>query len=87
MAKSMARLDNDVVVNIEWSSDNVIESDILKNLNDYPVTIGDTYNNGKFYRDGVEILTPLEEAQKLIIELKNKEQDLVSSYQEGINSI
>ena len=26
------------------------------------MAIGDTYSNGKFYRDGVEILTPLEEA-------------------------
>ena len=87
MAKNMARLDNGIVVNIEWCSDSVIESDVLKNLDDRPVAINDTYNNGKFYRDGVEILTPLEEAQKSVIELENKEQDLVSSYQEGINSI
>ena len=26
--------------------------------------IGDTYSGGKFYRDGEEILTPLEEALK-----------------------
>ena len=32
---------------------------------------GDTYSNGKFYRDGVEILTPLEEALKENAEYKN----------------
>ena len=32
-------------------------------LGDRPVGIGDTYTDGKFYRDGVEVLTPLEAAQ------------------------
>ena len=36
----------------------------LINPADRPVAIGDTYSDGKFYRDGVEILTPLEEALK-----------------------
>ena len=30
---------------------------------DRPVAIGDTYIDGKFYRDGNEVLTPLEAAQ------------------------
>lgn len=30
---------------------------------DRPVAIGDTYTDGKFYRDGKEVLTPLEAAQ------------------------
>lgn len=30
---------------------------------DRPVAIGDTYADGKFYRDGNEVLTPLESAQ------------------------
>ena len=30
---------------------------------DRPVAIGDTYTNGKFYRDGNEVLTALEIAQ------------------------
>lgn len=33
---------------------------------DRPVGIGDTYTNGKFYRDGVEVLTALEEANNEI---------------------
>ena len=32
-------------------------------LGDRPVCIGDTYADGKFYRDGVEVLTPMEQAQ------------------------
>ena len=32
-------------------------------LGDRPVAIGDTYTDGKFYRDGVEVLTPMEQAQ------------------------
>lgn len=35
-------------------------------LGDRPVGIGDTYTGGKFYRDGVEVLTPLEAAQSEI---------------------
>ena len=33
---------------------------------DRPVGIGDTYTDGKFYRDGVEVLTELEEANNEI---------------------
>lgn len=39
-------------------------------LGDRPVSIGDTYTDGKFYHDGVEILTPMEEAQAEIVEYK-----------------
>lgn len=39
-------------------------------LDDRPVGIGDTYTDGKFYRDGVEVLTPMEQAQAEITEYK-----------------
>lgn len=64
MAKSMALIENGTVVNMLWCSDSEPETDILLDPADRPVGIGDTYSDGKFYRDGVEILTPLEEAQK-----------------------
>ena len=64
MAKSMALIENGTVANMLWCSDSEPETDILINPADRPVAIGDTYSNGKFYRDGVEILTPLEEALK-----------------------
>lgn len=64
MAKTMVLLDDSVVVNMLWCSSNQPETDILKDVGDRPVSIGDTYENGKFYRNGEEILTPLEEALK-----------------------
>ena len=57
---------------------NVIELNV-RNANDFPtavklgdrpVGIGDTYTDGKFYRDGVEVLTPMEQAQAEITEYK-----------------
>ena len=60
----MALIENGTVVNMLWCSDSQPETDTIINPADRPVGIGDTYSNGKFYRDGVEILTPLEEALK-----------------------
>lgn len=68
MAKNMASVTNGIVTNVIWCSDSEQETDTLKSPADRPVAIGDTYSDGKFYRDGVEILTPLEEAQKQIAE-------------------
>lgn len=64
MAKSMARIENGAVTNMLWCPDTEPETETLINLADRPVAIGDTYSGGKFYRDGEEILTPLEEALK-----------------------
>lgn len=80
MAKNMARLDNNVVINIEWCSDETVETNTLVNMNDYPVMIGDIYEDGFFYRNGERVLTPLEE-------LSIKYYELNTSYDEGVNSI
>lgn len=64
MAKSMALIENSTVTNMLWCSASEPETEFLINPADRPVAIGDTYSDGKFYRDGVEILTPLEEALK-----------------------
>lgn len=64
MAKNMAFVENGIVSNILWCSDAEPETDGLIDTADRPVGIGDTYTDGKFYRDGAEILTPLEEALK-----------------------
>ena len=64
MAKSMAFIKNGVVTNVLWCSNSEPETDAIINPADRPVAIGDTYSNGKFYRGGMEILTPLEEALK-----------------------
>lgn len=64
MAKSMAKIENGVVVNMMWCSDRALETETLIDTADRPVGIGDTYTEGKFYKDGAEVLTPLEEALK-----------------------
>lgn len=60
MAKSMALIDNGIVVNMLWCSDNAQPTDSLIDIADRPVGVGDTYSGGKFYRDGAEVLTELE---------------------------
>lgn len=64
MAKSMALIENGAIVNMLWCSDSQPETETLINSADRPVAIGDSYADGKFYRDGEEILTLLEEALK-----------------------
>lgn len=80
MAKNMARIENNLVVNIEWCSDSTAESDSLKDPAGHLVAIGDTYENGRFYREGVMLLTPIEELQQQITDLDN-------AYEEGVNSV
>lgn len=63
MAKPMARIENGLVVNMEWCSDRTPENDALKDPNGRSVGVGDTWADGRFYREGVEILTPLEAAR------------------------
>lgn len=70
MAKNMARIENGVVVNIEWCSDKVMDSDVLVSVYDKPVTIGDTYDGTDFYHDGEKVLT---EEQILMIEVVDYE--------------
>lgn len=71
MAKNMARINDGLVVNIEWCSDKQAQTDTLINLSDRPVAIGDTYDGSDFYRDGEKVLTPLEAAQAEIEDMRN----------------
>ena len=61
-----ALIENAKVTNIISSDKRGADSLISAGLNlvhtDKPVAIGDDYANGKFYRDGNEVFTPLEEA-------------------------
>ncbi len=83
MAKSMALIENGAVANMLWCSDSEPETATLVNPADRPVAIGDTYSGGKFYRDGVEILTPLEEALKENAEYKNLIASLSEVYEDA----
>lgn len=87
MAKTMAVIDGGTVTNIVWCSDYTPETDTQKDPGDRPVGIGDTYSDGKWYRDGVEILTPLEEAQKELEDLQSQLFEMDAAYREGVNSI
>lgn len=76
MAKNMALIHNGIVVNVLWCADNVTQTDTLIDHGARPVGIGDTYKGGKFYRDGVEVLTPLEQALAEISLLRAENDDM-----------
>ena len=66
-----ALINNGIVTNVIALNDrNANDFPAAVKLGDRPVAIGDTYTDGKFYRNGVEVLTPLEAAQAEIIEYK-----------------
>ena len=60
MAKNMALLENGVVTNLLWCSDGEPETDTLINCGERPVCLGDSYTDGKFYRDGQAVLSETE---------------------------
>ena len=66
MAKNMARIENGVVVNVEWLPDRAVETDTLKEMRDIPAGIGDTWENGKFYRDGVEVISRVQDMENAL---------------------
>ena len=57
MAKNMARLVDDVVVNLEWCSDSEPETAELREYEGYAIRIGDSWEDGKWMRDGAAVLT------------------------------
>ena len=77
MAKTMALLEDNVIVNLLWCSNFEEETDTLKEVGDYELYIGDTFEDGKWYRDGSELLTPLEEAELKTAEYYNSLTKLV----------
>ena len=61
-ATNFAIVENGVVSNVLWGM--VYNSDEWPNaiqVNELAVQIGDSYENGKFYRNGVEVLSRAEE--------------------------
>ena len=59
-----ALIEGGIVTNvIELNDRNASDFPSAVKLGDRPVGIGDTYADGKFYRDGTEVMTPLEAAQ------------------------
>lgn len=74
-----------VVTNIIALNDrNASDFPTAVKLGDRPVGIGDTYTDGKFYRDGVEVLTPMEQAQAEIAEYKSALHELGVETEESV---
>ena len=66
-----ALIESGVVTNVIALNDrNASDFPAAVKLGDRPVGISDTYTDGKFYRDGVEVLTPMEQAQAEMTEYK-----------------
>ena len=81
-----ALIDNGIVTNIIALNDrNASDFPTSVKLSDRPVGIGDTYADGKFYHDGVEVLTPLEAAQAEIETYKSALTELGVETEETIN--
>ena len=57
-----------MVVNIEWHSDAMNNTDTLIDVGEIPVWIGDIYDGENFYREGVRVLTPMEQLQAQLAE-------------------
>ena len=59
-----ALIENGVVTNVIWlHPKNAADFPNAVALNDIPATMGDTYENGVFYRNGERVLTAAELAQ------------------------
>lgn len=56
MGKTIARIENGIVTNLEWVNDDVVNTDDLKDVYDLQVEIGDIYSDGAFYRNNVQIV-------------------------------
>ena len=68
MAKNMARLEDGVVVNLEWCSDSEPETAELREYEGYAIRIGDSWEDGKWMRDGAAVLTEAQIAAQVAAE-------------------
>ena len=85
MAKTMALLEDNVIVNLLWCSNSEEETDALKEVGDDGLRSGDTVEAWKWYRDGSELLTTLEEAELKATEYYNSLTELVEEvYQSDV---
>ena len=62
MAKIMARIKDCIVINVEWHTDITKDTETLVSCGNTPVALGDSFEEGSFYRNGVKVMTLLETA-------------------------
>ena len=80
-----ALIENGIVTNIIWLNErNEAEWPNAVRLGERMVEVGDTYDGGKFRRDGVEVLTPLEAAQVEIETYKSALNELGVETEESV---
>ena len=80
-----ALIEGGIVTNVIALNDrNASDFPTAVNLGDRPVGIGDTYTGGKFYRDGKEVLTAMEQAQAEITEYKSALHELGVETEESV---
>lgn len=83
MAKNMARLENNQVINIEHCSDYEKETATLKDCKDVLVAIGDTYSNGEYFRNGERVPTVVD----ILVQQRTAEMDELMSIIDGTTPI
>lgn len=66
-----ALIENGIITNVIWlHPGNAAEFPNAVALNDIPAGIGDTYENGVFYREGERVLTAAERMQAEMDDMK-----------------
>ena len=69
---------------IELNDRNASDFPTAVKLSERPVGIGDTYADGKLYRDGAEVLTPMEQAKAEMTEYKAAPHELGVETEESV---
>lgn len=91
LVSNYALVENGIVTNVIWlAANNAPEFPNAIDLGDLPVTIGDTYVDGKFYRNSKEVKTTLtlvsEENSELTTLLGEAVQETYNADLEVINN-
>jgi hypothetical protein len=82
MAKNMARIEDGVVVNIEWCSDEQEQTESLIDLSDRPVGIGDTFDGVDFYRNGEKLLSDFDRLRNKLADADAALRELGAEWEE-----
>lgn len=76
-----ALIEDGIVINLIWLyPGNTSDFPNAVPCKEYPVSIGDTYTGGVFYRDGERLLSPEEEARAALSDATAAE----NAYKEGV---
>lgn len=86
MAKTMIKIEDNIIVNVEWCSDEEPETETLKNCTGYSLAIGDVLKDGKFYRSGEEVFSNEEILRQQLLKLHKENAQLVSTLGEMVEA-